>query len=155
MSRVSSMGSQLLFLRLVSVIILIGSCLDFSKSSSVLAPPCSTDKITKAKACIGFSMSFSRIWLRILLDLNCLKVELFSTRVARVSGDDCPSDRVHSRYELQAFTFKLECNFDHCTLLVLIDFCPVQSEFLTWSFAYYNFRYFARNYYIISDLGCI
>ena len=25
-----------------------------------------------------------------------------------------------------------------CTLLVLIDFCPVQSEFLTWSFAYKN-----------------
>ena len=24
----------------------------------------------------------------------------------------------------------------HCTLLVLIDFCPVQSEFLTWSFVY-------------------
>ena len=23
-----------------------------------------------------------------------------------------------------------------CTLLVLIDFCPVESEFLTWSFAY-------------------
>ena len=23
-----------------------------------------------------------------------------------------------------------------CTLLVLIDFCPVWSEFLTWSFAY-------------------
>ena len=24
----------------------------------------------------------------------------------------------------------------HCTLLLLIDFCPVQSEFLTWSFVY-------------------
>ena len=24
----------------------------------------------------------------------------------------------------------------HCTLLVLIDFCPVQSEFLIWSFAF-------------------
>ena len=24
----------------------------------------------------------------------------------------------------------------HCTLLVLIDFCPVQIEFLTWNFAY-------------------
>ena len=24
----------------------------------------------------------------------------------------------------------------HCILLVLIDFCSVQSEFLTWSFAY-------------------
>ena len=24
----------------------------------------------------------------------------------------------------------------HCTLLVLIDFCPVQSEVLSWSFAY-------------------
>ena len=94
--RLSSMGSQELFLRLVSVLLLIGSCLDFSTSSSVLAPPCSTDKITKANACIGFSMSFSRIWLRILLDLNCLKVELFSTRVARVSGEDCPSDRVHA-----------------------------------------------------------
>ena len=96
------MPSQLLlFLWLVSVLLLIRSCLDFSTSSSVLAPPCSTDKITKAKACIGFSMSFSRIWLRILLDLNCLKVELFSTRVARVSGEDCPSNRVHSRFELQ------------------------------------------------------
>ena len=26
--------------------------------------------------------------------------------------------------------------WQYCTLLVLIDFCPVKSEFLTWSFAY-------------------
>ena len=29
---------------------------------------------------------------------------------------------------------KVKCN--QSTLLVLIDFCPVQSEFLTWGFAY-------------------
>jgi hypothetical protein len=116
------MGSQELFLWLVSVLLLIGSCLDFSKSSSVLAPPCSTDKITKAKACIGFSMSFSRIWLRILLDLNCLKVELFSTRVARVSGEDCPSNRVHSRFELQLSHSKM-LNFFHILGTILEPVC--------------------------------
>ena len=39
------------------------------------------------------------------------------------------------------------------TLKVLIDFCPVKSEFLTWSFVYKNFWHFTRNYYGISDLG--
>ena len=38
------------------------------------------------------------------------------------------------------------------TLLVLIDFCPVKSEFLTLGFVYKNFWYFTRNYYWISDL---
>ena len=44
--------------------------------------------------------------------------------------------------------------FAQCTLLVLIDFCPVQSEFLTCSFAYKTFDIVPdRNYYGISDLG--
>ena len=30
-------------------------------------------------------------------------------------------------------------NFNYCTLLVLIDFCPVKSEFLTLGFVYKNF----------------
>ena len=35
----------------------------------------------------------------------------------------------------------------------LIDFCPVYSEFLTWSFVDINFLHFIRNQYGISDLG--
>ena len=39
------------------------------------------------------------------------------------------------------------------TLLVLIDFCPVLSEFLTWSFVTIFFLHFTRKYYGMSDLS--
>ena len=43
----------------------------------------------------------------------------------------------------------------HCTLKVLIDFCPAKSVylFLTCSFVYKNLWYSTWNYYGISDLG--
>ena len=48
---------------------------------------------------------------------------------------------------------ELQLHSTQCTLKVLIDFCSVESEFLTLSFVCWNFWYFTRNYYGISDLG--
>ena len=36
-------------------------------------------------------------------------------------------------------------NITNCTLLVLFNFCPILSEFLTWSFVYKNFLHFGKN----------
>ena len=40
----------------------------------------------------------------------------------------------------------------YCTLLVLVNFCPFFSEFLTWSFVYKNFWHFGKNYQWKSNL---
>ena len=48
----------------------------------------------------------------------------------------------------EKFCLIWKTNFEqmHCTLLVLVNFCPFLSEFLKWNYVYNNFWNFGKKY---------